>query len=226
METEKFAEIIDKGECCSTMNDNPNFKWPESRLKNLACRNEWNKYNFYPSNGLVAEIYCKLDSWGYILLINDKFYVPMTKKGIKIISEEAYIERKPQNKIKGMGQRQRNINNGLDDFKSSITNDYRDDFSINQLKSLNLKNVFRTDLVNEVDRASNGFTRTIMVDQLGRIVEKYAYEMCKEFKDKSGFISPAIRDYICEEVFDTIESLSPEFYLVRNDVKTRLINRI
>ena len=30
-------------------------------------------------------------------------------------------------------------------------------------------------------------------------------EMCKEFKDKSDFITPAIRDFICEEVFDAIE---------------------
>lgn len=104
--------------------------------------------------------------------------------------------------------------------------DYRDEFSINQLKGLNLKNVFKNDLVNEVDKASNGFTRPVMVDQLGRIVEKYAYEMCKEFKDKSDFITPAIRDYICEQVFEAIESLSPEFQLVKHDVKTRLTSRI
>ena len=94
------------------------------------------------------------------------------------------------------------------------------------MKKLNLKNVFKTDLYNAVDKASNGFTRPIMVDQLGRIVEKYAYEMCKEFKDKSDFITPAIRDFICEEVFDAIESLSPEFYLVRHDVKIRVTSRI
>jgi hypothetical protein len=226
MEKEKFAEIIDKGECCSTLNDDPNFKWPEIRLKNLACRNEWNRQNFYPSNGLVAEIYCKLDSWGYILLINDKFYVPMTKRGVKIISEVDYDQKKANNKIKAMDQRQRNINNGLDNFNSSINNDSKDDFSINQLKQLNLKTVFQNDLVNKVDKASNGFTRPIMVDQLGHIVENYAYEMCKEFKDKSGFITPAIRDFICGEVFDTIENLSPEFVIVRHDIEIRLKSRI
>lgn len=104
--------------------------------------------------------------------------------------------------------------------------DYRDEISINQLKKLNLRNVFKGDLVNEVDKASNGFRIPIMVDQLGRIVEKYAYEMCKEFKDKSDFITPAIRDFICEEVFETIESLSPEFHIVRHEVKARLVKRI
>ena len=104
--------------------------------------------------------------------------------------------------------------------------DYRDEISINQLKNLNLRNVFKRDLFNEVDKASNGFKIPIMVDQLGRIVEKYAYEMCKEFKDKSDFITPAIRDFICEEVFEAIESLSPEFHMVKQDVKSRISNRI
>lgn len=223
-----FVEIVDKGECLSSLNDNADFNWPEIRLKNLACRTEWNKHNFYPQNGLVAEIYCPLENWGYIILINDRFYVPMTKKGVKSISESEYIRRKGENKIQGMNARQRNLNNEYDNFNNSINikGDYRDEHSINQLKSLNLKNVFKYDLVDRVDKASNGFTIPIMADQLGRIVEKYAYEMCKEFKDKSGFITPAIRDYICEEVFDTIENLSPEFNLVRHDVKTRLISRI
>lgn len=226
MENKKFAEIIDRGECCSTLNDNPYFKWPEIRLKNLACRNEWNRHNFYPSNGLVGEIYCKLDNWGYILLINDKFYVPMTKRGLNIISKDDYDLRKAKNIIKGMDQKQKNINNAYDNFNDSIHIDSRDEFSINHLKSLNLKNVFTYDLVKEVDRASNGFTQPIMVYQLGRIVEKYAFEMCKEFKDKSGFITPAVRDFICGEVFDTIENLSPEFVIVKHDIETRLKSRI
>jgi hypothetical protein len=117
---EKFVEIIDNGECCSTMNDNPNFNWPEPWLKNVACKNEWNRHDFYPSNGLVAEVYCDLEDWGYILLINEEYYVPMTKRGVKSISEEEYKLKSPKNKIRGMDQRQRNLNTGLDHLYSNL----------------------------------------------------------------------------------------------------------
>jgi len=93
----KFAEITDKGECLSTINVPPAgdiINWSGlERVKLLAGRNEWAKYNFYPSNGLVGEIEGVLRNtiWGYdvyILKINDKYYVPMTLKGIKFISED------------------------------------------------------------------------------------------------------------------------------------------
>lgn len=114
----KFAEIIDRGECISQLYKFPQIQWEQPSLKNIACKEEWAKTNFYPSNGLVAEIpfvieknmNLRIDIEIYILKINDTYYVPMTRKGINFISEQEYNNRKGNNIIKGMDDRQKNIN--------------------------------------------------------------------------------------------------------------------
>ena len=118
MENSKFVEITDRGECLATLYTFPQIPWPEPFLKQVACREEWSKSNFYPHNGLVAEIpyvikknmSLKIDIDIYILKINEKYYVPMTIKGIKFISESEYKSKRPQNKIQGMDDRQSRIN--------------------------------------------------------------------------------------------------------------------
>lgn len=50
--------------------------------------------------------------------------------------------------------------------------------------------------------------------------------MCKEFKDKSDFITPGIRDYITNEVCDAMQERTPQFSQVRQDVLQRVGNRI
>lgn len=102
-----YAEIIDKGECMSTLNQYHDFPWPEPFLKKIACRDEWSKYNFYPSNGLVGKIAYNMESTIYILIINELFYVPMSKKGIQFISEKEYSERISTQLITGMDERQK-----------------------------------------------------------------------------------------------------------------------
>ena len=114
----KYAEIIDRGECMSQLYKFPQIPWSQPSLKNIACKEEWAKTGFYPSNGLVAEIpyeieknmALKIDIQIYILKINDTYYVPMTGKGIKFISEEEYNKRKNGNVLKGMDDRQIKIN--------------------------------------------------------------------------------------------------------------------
>lgn len=114
----KFAEITNRGECLATLYTFPQIPWPEPFLKKVACRDEWSKSNFYPHNGLVAEIpyiikkdmSLKMDIDIYILRINEKFYVPMTLNGIKFISEAEYKNKRPNNRIDGMDERQRRIN--------------------------------------------------------------------------------------------------------------------
>ena len=114
----KYAEITDRGECLGTLYTFPQIPWPEPFLKKVACRDEWSKSNFYPHNGLVAEIpyiiqkdmSLKMDIDIYILRINEKFYVPMTIKGLKFISETEYKNKRPQNRIQGMDDRQSRIN--------------------------------------------------------------------------------------------------------------------
>lgn len=114
----EFAEIIDRGECLSTLNTFHQIPWPKPFLKKIACREEWAKSDFYPRNGLVAEIpyiikkdmSLKIDVDIYILRINEEFYVPMTLKGIKFISKSEYKIQRTYNVIEGMDERQRRIN--------------------------------------------------------------------------------------------------------------------
>lgn len=86
----RYAKIINKGECFSTLDYVNGINWKEPSMQNIACKSEWEKHNFYPSNGLVGEI---VDSFYsefmgvqvYVLKINDKFFVPMSEKGISFI---------------------------------------------------------------------------------------------------------------------------------------------
>lgn len=118
----KYAEIIDKGECLATLYTFPQISWPEPFLKDVANRNEWAKQGFYPSDGLVAEIpYTierdmskKIDIKVYILRINERFYVPMTDKGLRFISESEYRQKRPANTLRNMDKRQQRINDGWD----------------------------------------------------------------------------------------------------------------
>lgn len=97
--------------------------------------------------------------------------------------------------------------------------DPRDEISINYLKSLNLKKSFQHDITIKIKDATNDFTRNIFLPQLSNIAVNYAVEMCREFKDKGDFITPAIRDYLCEEVCDAIEEHIPEFWKIKDDVR-------
>ena len=100
--------------------------------------------------------------------------------------------------------------------------DPRDKISINHLKSRNLKTSFQDDLTVRIGKATNYFTRNIYLPQLADIAVNYAAEMCKEFKDQADFISPAIRDYLCDEVCNALEEQTPEFGQVKNEVKNRV----
>lgn len=164
----KYVEIIDKGECCSSMNDNPNFVWPDPKLKKIACKNEWSKHNFYPSNGLVGEVYCDLDSWGHILLISDKYYVPMTKKGINTIAEDEYLKRKPLNKLSGMDQKQRAINTGIDELYSNINNIFGLNYEEDTIEDLEIDEYYH-ELITKIDElcAEHGVEYTISENEVG-----------------------------------------------------------
>ena len=113
----QYAEITDRGECLSTLYTFPQIPWPEPFLKIVACREEWEKLDFYPHNGLVAEIpyvikkdmSLRIDVDIYILRINELYYVPMTIRGIQFISETEYHKKRSFNKIHGMDERQKRI---------------------------------------------------------------------------------------------------------------------
>lgn len=80
--------ILDKGECMSTINDGPfGTLFKDDRIRVLAGKSEWSKHNFYPENGMkgiVVDIFVN-PIFGfsvYVLHIENKYYVPMSKKGI------------------------------------------------------------------------------------------------------------------------------------------------
>lgn len=100
----KYAKIIDRGECFSTANLSVNGI--------PANKSEWQKYNFYPQNGMVGEV---LNVNGFIVLkIMDGIYVKMTNRGITEITYEEYEAGKVNNVCIGMDERQRRINEQTD----------------------------------------------------------------------------------------------------------------
>ena len=100
-----FVKIIDSGECFSTTMEFIDGVY--------ANRTEWEKYNFYPQNGMVGEV-VKITPRAYIVKIKDGIYVPITKRGIKEITREDYLDNKCKNVCRGMGERQQRINSGID----------------------------------------------------------------------------------------------------------------
>lgn len=131
MNSMKYVRIIDKGECMSTLHLVPTFPWPEPFLKEIANKEEWAKYKFYPSNGLVAQVpyFVKFKQMFigtvvdvYILKITDNIYVPMTANGIEFISEETYLAECPNNKLRNMDVKQENLNDRLDSFLDMLNN--------------------------------------------------------------------------------------------------------
>lgn len=90
----KTAVILDKGECLSTIHTDQRFKWKDETVRKLAGKSEWLKHDFYPANGMsgviVQEFFNTL--WGfnvYVLFIDNKFYVPMSEKGIKFVDDNS-----------------------------------------------------------------------------------------------------------------------------------------
>lgn len=104
--------------------------------------------------------------------------------------------------------------------------DSRDQISIAHLKSMNLKKSFQQDLTEKVRIVTQDFTKNIYIHQFADIASEYAYIICKEFKDKSDFITPAIRDFLVNEVCDAVQARTPRFSEVRQDVLNRVRQRI
>ena len=100
----KYAKIIDKGECYSTLNMTVNGV--------VANKFEWAKYNFYPKNDMVGEVI--VVNGISVLKITDDIYVPMSNKGIVAINYDEYINGQKYNVFTGMDERQQKINDGVD----------------------------------------------------------------------------------------------------------------
>lgn len=124
-----YAEIIDKGECRSTLSFPINGK--------MANRDGWSKHNFYPQNGQVGELIEShmgnlehIVNMGiftvstFILKINEDIYVPITDKGIKRISEHEYNLKKENNSFTcSMNKKQQSINEQYDRAINNLKKD-------------------------------------------------------------------------------------------------------
>ena len=77
-----YVQIVDRGECFSTTMEFIDGVY--------ANKTEWAKHNFYPQNGMVGKV-VKITPRAYIIKISDGIYVPMTKKGIKEITEKEFL---------------------------------------------------------------------------------------------------------------------------------------
>jgi hypothetical protein len=106
-----FVKIIDCGESFSTTMEFIDGVY--------ANRTEWEKYNFYPQNGMVGEV-VKITPRAYILKVKDKIYVPMTKRGIKEITREEYLANKGKNVCVGMNEHQQRIKNGVSAINADV----------------------------------------------------------------------------------------------------------
>jgi hypothetical protein len=206
METKKYAEIIDKGECLSTINVPPAvslLNWSSlENVKNLAGKNEWAKYGFYPSNGLVGEIQGVLHNtlWGfdvYVLKIQNKYYVPMSPKGIKFITE-AEMRQKQNVSTQGMDATQAKINSEYDSFMQRP-------FSVGKPK---YKSLFIQDLHKNLQQRSNSLT----INDVEREAMMYSFDICLEFDKKSdGLLTKDWTQHIVSEVCDAMEELINTF---------------
>jgi len=111
----KIVKIIDKGECMSSLNEGPfSSLFKDKNIMIKAGQSEWSKHGFHPTDNMTGEIVEVLDNpmehlssiLGmtnneeseheqlikhvhndkiYVLLIMDKYYVPISGKGIKLI---------------------------------------------------------------------------------------------------------------------------------------------
>lgn len=212
-----FAEIIDKGECLSTLHLNASISWPDQNLKRLANREEWSKYDFYPSNGLVGEIIHMINSTIYILKINNKYFVPMSKDGIRFISESEFKSKKDLSNNSGMDNRQKKINSDYDNF----------------MKSMNQKPIykehFKIDLGKNFSKMFNTPNKSVTVNDILNEAAMYSCDICLNFKEKSGGILS--NDWIehltlqtCDAVQDLIKEITHEHKLKVLNVVKELLN--
>jgi hypothetical protein len=184
-----FVKIINRGECFSTTMEFINGVY--------ANKTEWEKYNFYPQNGMVGEV-VKITPRAYIVKIKDGIYVPMTKKGIQEISREEYLANKDKNACVGMDERQKRINNGTDDI---IGNSWQ--------HLPNMRESFKQDIIENIKRLTCDFSRNIYLPDLERSCVIYATDMILEYKKQWGSTLPP---YVIDEVSEQITDVYQEFW--------------
>lgn len=218
----KYVEITDKGECMSTLNA---FFINGS----LANRTAWERHNYYPQDGQVGELVeSSEDNFihtysiqgrcieMYILKINNDIYVPMTKNGIKIISENEYNLRVGNNIFhNGKNSRQQKINSDYDNAMSGL-------LGIDMIPGA-YHDAFWSDICQILKRHTDDFTIPMYHKELVHECLMYALDMCRHFERTAGFIRNARKEYIASEVCNVFLEHFDEF---TDQDAAAIINRV
>ena len=194
----KYAKIIDKGECLSTIGTNSQFhdKWKDENTRLKSNKEEWIKFNFYPQNDMVGEVIDNFHNhiWGFnifILKINENIFVPLSEKGIEFISYNEFIK---------------NPNAEYVEDNSGNVNLNQNDKLLTDLTTL-----FRKDLIKNFTDKTNNFTRELFIEDSLKEAEMYSCDMILEFKKKSGFLTDQIIEEITIQVCESVSSIFKEF---------------
>lgn len=86
----KRAVIINDGQLYTTINETDTITWPSKEIKLKAGEIEWRKSGFFPTANMVGEIINTMinphtNKIMYLLLIDEKYYVPIGANGVDII---------------------------------------------------------------------------------------------------------------------------------------------
>lgn len=186
-----YVKIIDRGECFSTT--------PEFIDGVYANRTEWKKHNFYPQNGMVGEVVKRTPS-AYIVKIMDGIYVPMTRKGIEEIEYDEFISGQKNNVCTGMDERQKRINDQLDNFNAQTGYDWQ--------HLPDMREYFKSDIITNIQKLTCDYKRNIFLPDLEKSALMYALDMCIEYQNKSGRnIHPMAIEDIVNQVCDVYQEL-------------------
>lgn len=186
-----YVKIIDRGECFSTT--------PEFIDGVYANKTEWEKYNFYPQNGMVGEIVKRTPS-AYIVKIMDGIYVPMTKRGIEEIDYDEFIAGQSNNVCIGMDARQKRINSQVDEINAFTGYDWQ--------HLPDMRSAFKSDIISNITKLTCDFKRNIFLPDLHESAIMYTLNMCIDYQNKSGReIHPMAIDDISNQVFDVYQEL-------------------
>lgn len=157
------------------------------------------KIQLLPQNGMVGEIVKRTPS-AYIVKIKEGIYVPMTRKGIKEITYEEYLAGQPNNVCNGMDERQKRINDQVDDFNAQTGYDWQ------HLPDMRM--YFKQDVIQNITKLTCDFKRNIFLPDLEKSAVIYAVDMCLEYRNKSGRnLAPMTIEDISNQVCDVYMEL-------------------
>ena len=133
----------------------------------------------------------------------DGIYVPMTKNGIREITQEEYLANKRDNVCSGMDEHQKKINDGVN---SIIGNSWR--------HLPNMREHFKQDIIENMKKLTCNFERNIYLPDLERSCVIYATDMILEYKKQWGsIIPPYVIDEVSEQVIDVYQQFFSSQFL-------------